>query len=117
MNLENYQSYIFPTVLIAFFAFRFLSNKALKKKIPQLLSNGAVIVDVRSKSEFSGGHNLASLNIPLGELDKACHILDKEKMILLCCASGARSAMAVGILKKHGFKNVMNAGPWTNTIA
>jgi hypothetical protein len=24
--------------------------------------------------------------------------------------------MAVGILKKNGFKSVINAGPWTNTL-
>jgi rhodanese-related sulfurtransferase len=42
--------------------------------------------------------------------------LDKSKTIILCCASGTRSGMAFGILKKNGFKNILNAGAWNNTL-
>ena len=40
--------------------------------------------------------------------------LDKNKPIVVCCASGARSEAALRILKQNGFAEVINAGPWTN---
>ena len=88
----------------------------IRNKLPTLLNEGAILIDVRSKGEFASGHNPQSINIPLDELNKESKNLDKTKAILLCCASGTRSGMAVGILKKNGFINVINAGPWSNTL-
>ena len=84
--------------------------------IPKLLENGGVVVDVRSAGEFSQGSCPGSINIPLNEIGARAKELDQNKPVILCCASGTRSGMAVGILKRSGFKNVINAGPWTNTV-
>lgn len=113
MDITNF---ILPTVIIGFLSYRFYRFSQMKKKLPLLLKEGAIIVDVRSPSEFSSGANPVSLNIPLEKLNSESKKLDKTKTIILCCASGTRSGMAIGILKKNGFKNVMNGGPWTNTI-
>ncbi|MBC7540436.1 MAG: rhodanese-like domain-containing protein [Bacteriovorax sp.] len=117
MNFENYQSYILPIIIILFFAYRFYRFKVIKNKLPVLLKSGALLIDVRSVSEYTQGHNPQSINIPLDVLNKESLKLDKTKTIILCCASGTRSGIAVGILKKNGFKNVLNAGPWTNTLS
>ena len=116
MNIANIQSYIFPLLIILFFGYRFLRFKEIKKKLPKLLNEGATLIDVRSKGEFASGHNPKSINIPLDELNQESKKLDKSKTIILCCASGTRSGMAVGILKKNGFHKVMNAGTWGNTL-
>lgn len=117
MNTESYQTYILPILLFAFFAYRFYRFNAIKKQLPHLLQEGAILIDVRSKAEYSGGHNPQSINIPLDELNSKSKDLDHSKTILLCCASGTRSGMAVGILKKNGFKKVINAGSWSNTLS
>lgn len=114
MDISNF---ILPAVIIGFLGYRFYSFYNMKKKLPALLAEGAIIVDVRSPSEFNSGANPKSINIPLDQLNNESKKLDKNKTIILCCASGTRSGMAKGILKKNGFKNVMNGGPWTNTIA
>lgn len=116
MDFQNYQDYLFPALLIGYFAWRFYSGKKVKSKLPELLKNGAIIVDVRSAAEFKQCSNPMSRNIPLGDLNSRYKELDKNKTIILCCASGSRSGMAVGILKAQGFANVMNAGSWTNTL-
>lgn len=85
-------------------------------KIPQLLEEGAVVVDVRTPAEYAMGAKEGSINIPLDQLSNQLHRLDRDKTIVLCCASGSRSAMAAMILKKNGFNNVVNAGPWMNTV-
>ena len=77
---------------------------------------GAVVVDVRTPAEYKLGSSPGSINIPLDILPVRLNELDKSKKIILCCASGGRSGMAVGILKNNGFSDVVNAGPWTNTI-
>lgn len=77
----------------------------------EAVSNGAVIVDVRTKGEFKGGHIEGSLNIPLPELNKKLNKLDKNKKVITCCASGVRSGSAKNILKSSGFE-AYNGGSW-----
>jgi phage shock protein E len=78
----------------------------------ELLKQGAVIVDVRSKGEFAGGHIKGSINIPLPELQNNLGTLKKDKTIITCCASGMRSASAKSILKSSGYTEVHNGGGW-----
>ncbi|MCB9252866.1 MAG: rhodanese-like domain-containing protein [Flavobacteriales bacterium] len=81
----------------------------------ELISNGAIIVDVRTPGEFSGGHIKGSQNIPLDSLNRNLKKLkDKDKAIITCCASGMRSASAKAILKSNGYTNVHNGGGWTS---
>lgn len=81
-----------------------------------MIQQGAIVVDVRSKAEYAMGARPGSFNIPLDELSQRWKELDKSKKIILCCASGARSGMALGILKSLGFQDVVNAGSWMNTM-
>lgn len=116
MTLETIQPYILPAGVVAFLVFRYFRFKAVRGKLPQLAAEGAVIVDVRSPAEFAAGSRPGSINIPLDTLAKGAAKLDKTKPVVLCCASGARSGIAVGILKGLGFRSVTNAGPWQNTL-
>jgi phage shock protein E len=79
----------------------------------ELVKNGAIIVDVRSKGEYAGGAIKGSLNIPVDVLSSNLKLLkDKEKPIITCCASGMRSASAKSILLASGYKTVHNGGGW-----
>lgn len=78
----------------------------------ELLQNGALVIDVRSKSEFKSGHIRGSVNIPLQNLQHNLSKVKKEKIIITCCASGMRSASAKGILKSNGYAEVHNGGGW-----
>jgi phage shock protein E len=81
--------------------------------LAELVKNGAVIVDVRSKGEYAGGHIRGSVNIPLDTLGNHIKKLkDKNKPIITCCASGMRSASAKGMLKSNGIEDVHNGGGW-----
>ena len=79
----------------------------------ELMKNGAVILDVRSKGEYAGGHIKGSMNIPVDQLSgKLSKLNDKNKPIITCCASGMRSASAKSILKSNGYTEVHNGGSW-----
>lgn len=85
-----------------------------KTNLKELLDNGALLLDVRTRGEFAGGHAKGSKNIPLDELSGSLQQLDKEQHIIVVCASGMRSSQAVGMMKKNGFLNCYNGGSWIN---
>lgn len=79
----------------------------------QLVKDGAVILDVRSKGEYAGGHIRGSINISLDTLtSNLSKLKDKNKPIITCCASGMRSASAKNILQSNGYTQVHNGGGW-----
>lgn len=81
----------------------------------ELVQQGAILLDVRSKAEFSGGHIKGAINIPVNVLNNHLgQLKDKNKTIITCCASGMRSASAKSILQSHGYKNVHNGGGWSS---
>lgn len=82
-----------------------------KTDFKELVENEAVIIDVRSKKEFESGHIKGAKNIPLNELSDKLGSLKQDKTIITCCASGARSGAAQGILRSKGFE-VYNGGGW-----
>lgn len=77
-----------------------------------LMDRGAQIIDVRTKSEYQGGHIRGSVNIPLNTLQQSLSKIKKDKPVITCCASGMRSASAKSILKANGFTEVHNGGGW-----
>lgn len=83
-----------------------------KADLREIISGGAVILDVRTKLEYQGGHIKNSINIPLDKLPQSLAKLKKNKPIITCCASGARSASARRLLKSNGFEEVYNGGAW-----
>ena len=86
---------------------------APKADFAELVSQGAMIIDVRTKGEYAGGHISGSVNIPLDKLvDNLNKLKSKTSPVITCCASGVRSASAKGILTSRGFTNVHNGGSW-----
>lgn len=79
-----------------------------------LVSKGAIIVDVRSPGEFKSGHIPGSKNFPLDNIKGKVNELRKiNKPLITVCRSGTRSGIARGILKSAGLE-VYNGGPWNN---
>lgn len=79
----------------------------------QLIKEGAVILDVRSRGEYDGGHIKGSINISVNQLKENLHKLPgKEKSIITCCASGMRSSSAKNLLEASGYTKVYNGGGW-----
>jgi phage shock protein E len=72
------------------------------------------IVDVRTREEFMGGNVNESINIPLQEIQQRLSELKRFKIpLVLCCASGGRSAVATNFLSSQGIECI-DGGSWLN---
>lgn len=78
-----------------------LGNKATHREVePQELAaklrNGtAIVVDVREPDEFAGGHIAGAINLPLSRFAPDQLPPAGDKTVVLQCAGGKRSAMAL----------------------
>lgn len=82
------------------------------EKIQDFLSRKAVIIDVRTKNEFTLGAISGSKNIPLQVINsRIAEIKKLNKPVITCCASGMRSGSAASILNSHGIETI-NGGGW-----
>lgn len=72
----------------------------------KLLNQGeALFLDVRDDKEFKAGHILNAKHVPLSNMDKFMHELEKykDKDVVIYCESGQRSQRAGSRLRKNGF--------------
>ena len=74
----------------------------------RMQTGGAVVLDVRGRSEWDAGHLPEATNIPVGYLAAHLDELPREQPIVVHCQGGARSAIAASLLKSRGFDNVVN---------
>ena len=74
-----------------------------------------LIVDVREPAEWAEGHLPTAILIPRGMVEAKADLdypnrepklADRHQAIVVHCASGARSAMAVDVLQQMGFTDV-----------
>lgn len=72
-------------------------------------SADAVVVDVRSASDFKKGHILHAVNVPLAGIDSRANEIskDKDRSIICYCAIGTAGPQACTKLKKQGYHNVV----------
>ena len=86
----------------------FVPDKAAREYLRQ----GGLVIDVRSPLEFGEHHVPGALNIPLDQVPDCVlrEIPDKERVLLLHCLSGGRSAVAKRRLQARGYKRVYNLG-------
>ncbi len=72
---------------------------------------GAVLLDVRTPSEYRSGHIPGSVHLPLQRLDKIASVVqNKDTPLFVYCHSGARSRQAVSALERMGYSDVRNIG-------
>ncbi len=75
----------------------------------------SVVLDVRTTREFAAGHVPGAVHIDWnsGDFAEKVGALDKQKTYLVHCASGFRSARAVGKMHRMGFASLYDfSGGW-----
>ncbi|MCE9586114.1 hypothetical protein K8R04_02215 [Candidatus Uhrbacteria bacterium] len=83
-----------------------ITAEEVKTRIEGMIA--PAIVDVRDAEELEGGFIEGSIHIPMAELEaKITEVLpNKQREVILYCARGRRSAMAMEMLDNMGYTNV-----------
>jgi rhodanese-related sulfurtransferase len=77
----------------------------------EISEDGPIILDVRTPMEFAMGAYPGAVNVGLDGLQQWAESMeDKDRKIIVYCASGARSSYGMRILGQLGFTNVENGG-------
>lgn len=77
-----------------------------------LVSEGAILIDVRSSMEFEQGHLKDAINIDVEAIKSHIEeeVSDKNTKIIVYCRSGNRSNTAANYLIDMGYTNVYDLG-------
>jgi hydroxyacylglutathione hydrolase len=73
-----------------------------------LANEEKIVVDSRKPGEFSNGHVVDAVNIPLDFVNEQLAEVPKEEEFYLHCAGGYRSVIMASILKARGYHNMIN---------
>jgi len=96
-----------PVNMAGFVAENVLAGRVDDISIEQFMEHdrkNTILLDVRTETEYKGGHLEGALNIPVDSLRARLGELDKSKEILDYCQIGLRGYVASRILSQKGFK-------------
>ncbi len=66
-----------------------------------------LVMDVRAPREWADKHISGSVNFPVNHLQERIAEVPRDRRIVLHCAGGYRSSIAVSILHQHGITNLI----------
>jgi glyoxylase-like metal-dependent hydrolase (beta-lactamase superfamily II)/rhodanese-related sulfurtransferase len=90
----------------AFETIKTISAEAFAKEIEQ--NPMLPVLDVRKKSEFDSEHLINALNTPLDYYENQLEKIDPNQTYFVHCAGGYRSMVFISLLRKKGFKNLID---------
>lgn len=99
--------------------FNWLMNRIPSISVNELnsrISKEITILDVRTSSEYGGGHIPMAKNVPLNKIDR---YNEQVGTIYIICQSGVRSRQATKKLRKKGYEAINVRGgmnQWTGKI-
>ncbi len=65
-----------------------------------------LVLDVRTPREWQETHIPGSVNLPLNRLSHQLDQVPRDRPVVVHCASGYRSAIAVSLMERQGFQDV-----------
>lgn len=82
----------------------------------ELVSHGALLIDVRNPEEFASGHLPQAINVPLTELADWLDAHQTEQQFVVYCGAGIRAQKGCDILESKGFSCAVNGGAMKDLI-
>ena len=66
------------------------------------------VLDVRATSEYEAGHIPGAMHLHAGYLQGRTNEIPRDTPVVISCQAGDRSSIAISILQREGFTNVVN---------
>lgn len=106
--------YAIAAVILILYVVRLVASRpdVSPERVQELLAAGGMLIDVRTQPEYRAGHIDSAVNLPLDTLPQGLNRLGVPmgRTLILCCATGMRSAQAKRLLARAGYTSVHNAG-------
>jgi len=83
-----------------------LTPMAVKEKLERE-HDKICFIDVRTEDEFLSGHVPGAMCVPLDKIENEQITIPQDRLLILSCQSGKRSARAKEILNAKGFTNLI----------
>lgn len=86
-------------------------NKITAKELSDVIrdgDSGFLLVDVRTREEFTDESIPSAVNVPLDEIESKIGVFSQHKKIFIFCQAGVRSNRAYGLLANNGIKNIID---------
>jgi rhodanese-related sulfurtransferase len=86
-----------------------IEPKALSERLAWA-DRSMIVLDVRTPGEYAAGHVPGAINIPHTELAARLPELEgaRDRDIVVYCRTGNRTATALGVLEKSGFRRLFH---------
>lgn len=79
-------------------------------ELARALAVGGTVIDVREPEEYAEAHVPGVVSVPLSQLAARSGELDRDRQVLVVCASGNRSKVGAEVLIRAGFDAVSVRG-------
>ncbi len=83
-----------------------ITAATLGEQLGSANSDSPVVLDVRARSEWEGGHIEGSINIPLNHLPERLDEVPRERAVVVHCQTDNRASTAESLLELDGFSNI-----------
>lgn len=81
-------------------------SSGIRSIAPAAAPDDAYFLDVRESDEWSAGHILDAVHLPIGEIIDRVDEIPGDREIICVCRVGGRSAQVAMFLERQGFKAV-----------
>jgi phage shock protein E len=92
----------------------YASNEKLAGLVSGKDSVPYLLLDVRAAEEYAEGHIKSAVNLPYDQIAAGTPDVPKDRLIIVYCRSGRRSALAAESLKTLGFSDIADFGGISN---
>lgn len=112
VGFDNVQGYLeggmdaWETAGLPLVALSTLSVHDLKQRLDR--KEKLTVLDVRTESEWNGGHIDGAIHIHGGELQEHFGKVPRDKPAAVVCGSGYRASIAASFLQRNGYEDVSN---------
>ena len=107
-------SHLWIAFALAFVAWKILSMRRTPAQLSQIqaaLDAGAILLDVRSPSEFATGSLPGARNVPVSSIGSViAELQEAQRPVVVFCASGTRASLALRALKAAKIQRLHNLG-------
>ena len=73
-------------------------------EVENLIQEGCVLVDVRENDEWTSGHHVNAIHIPMGEIMDNMNSFHQNEKYIFVCRSGSRSARVTNYMISQGLE-------------